>query len=442
MVGVGASTIPTGSSLARLAARVVDSKLWLLAFLVRLAAVVVLVGGPWTDEAAELSGWDAERFQEIAERDGAAWVDQPIEYPPGSVVVLDLLAGEDVVSTNRRLIVVSALLELVGVAIIWRRFGPRTGKAFLLLGLPLVPMGLMRLDMMVTVIAALAAAALLSSRRSLPESEVEQATGESRQVEPSSATGLAPLIVFLPLLGFSLLSATGAMIKIWPALLVAGAIGIGRRHAAAAAAAVTAAFGLAWLAVTGDGLEPLDQILSLRGATGWHVESLPGSIVALFTSLEPRLELNAFRIGTLNRSVVTIARVAAVAMIVTLALRAAKQKSAGEVERLALVMLGSVSALLVTAPLLSPQFLLWLTPWAALLVGLERAPRMPIILTVAALVLTGFTLTVFGPQRLGQPLPALLLLIRNLTLVALPFSCLLQLRAKAYASWNTEGKTL
>ncbi len=424
MVRLGASTIPTGGSpvqaVTRLAARLVEGRLWLLAVAVRVVVIGVLVAGPWTDQADELQGWDAERFQEIADRDGAAWVDQPVEYPPGSVVVFDLLAGDDVVATNRALIVASALLEALAVLVLWRRFGPRAAKAFLLVGLPLVPMGYLRLDMTVTALASVAAAGLI---------------GGSHRPEPDRRPPAGSQAVL-----FAVLATAGAMIKIWPALLVAGAVAIGRYRSAAGATVLMAVCGLSWLALTGDGLEPLDQVLSLRSATGWHVESLPGSLVALFGDAEPELELNAFRVGTLNRSIVTIGRVLAVITIVALAVRAQASRGAGRdtravdadmTERMALVMLGAVAALLVTAPLLSPQFLLWLTPWVALLIGGRTTARVPVALAVAAVMLTGFTLTVFGPAELGKAAPALLITARNLTLLAVPIACLRQLSPAA-----------
>ncbi len=382
---------------------------------VRVVAIVVLVAGPWTDEPAELAGWDAERFQEIAERSGDGWVEQPIEYPPGSVVVFDAIAGDDVVDTNRALVLLSAVAELVGVAVLWRSFGGRVAKAFLVLGLPLVPMGLLRLDMLVTVLALAAAAALL-------------ATSEPDRSRPGRLIG-AGLVA-----GFGLLVMAGALIKIWPGLLVAGALAIGKRFAAAAAVATTAVAGLVWLVLVDAGLDPVDQVLSLRGATGWHVESLPGTVVSLFGDTEPRLELNAFRIGTINRPLVTVGRLVAVCFMAALTIVGLRRGNhIAATERLALVMLGSVAALLVTAPLLSPQFLLWLTPWGALLVGsLDETDRgrgsaVALGALAGAVLLTGVTLTAFGPQNLAATGPALLLTVRNLLLLALAPLCLLRL---------------
>ena len=386
-----------------------------MAIVIRVVAVAVLVAGPFTDQPSELSGWDAERFQEIADRTSPAWAGEPVEYPPGSVAVFDLLAGADVVATNRAIVVFSALAELIGVVALKRFFGARAAKAFLILGLPLVPMGLLRLDMAVTALAIGAAAALLG--------RANQQTG---------STGSGSML-------FATLTVVGAAIKIWPALLLVGALGLRRRAAAALAIVLGGLVGLGWLATTGAGLEPLDQVLSLRGATGWHVESLPGALVSLFSDDEARLELNAFRIGAISDGLVLFGRILAVAVMVGLGAVSARgaNESSSPTRRLALVMIGAVSALLVTAPLLSPQFLLWLTPWAALLLADRHSKsdsksesQLTVGLVALAVTLTGVTLTAFGPANLTQAVPALLLTVRNLALAFLPVACLAQLRSE------------
>ncbi len=411
-----------------LAVRAVHA-LWIPAVVVRIVAVLVLVGGPWTDQPAELAGWDAERFQEIAERTEPGWSSFPIEYPPGSVVVFDTIGGPSVVETSRNLVLLAAAAELAAVVLLWRRFGAITAKAFLVLGLVLVPMGLVRLDLIVVALAVAASALLLA------------ADGAERPKRPRWSTDIV----------FGAFVAAGAMVKLWPALLILGALAVGRRSAAIWAIVATGVSGVVWLVLVGDGLGPVDQVLSLRGATGWHVESLPGALVALATSDPARLELNAFRIGTLNQPLVTAGRglalVVMAALVVTAAGVSRRPRAGpstgtsttdatieiGDIERFGFVMLGSVAALLVTAPLLSPQFLLWLTPWGALLIGAGgRQLRQVIAVLIATLatvlVLTGATLLAFGPPNLSATAPALLLTIRNFGLVALPVLCLLQLR--------------
>lgn len=429
------------SQLHRLATRLVA-----VAIVVRLVVALVLVAGPATDEIDELAGWDAERFQEIAERDGPAWVDHPVEYPPGSVVVFDRLAGTDVVETHRRLVVLSLVLDLGTALVLARRIGRPSAVAYLWLGLPLVPFGYQRLDTLVTTIAVVAALALLGSAGSR-RAESPHSGARWKGSGKGARDGIAADAVV------AVAIAAGAMIKVWPALLIVGAVAIGRWRAAVAAGLVTGAAGLAWLAVVGDGLGPLDQVLSLRGATGWHVESLPGALVALVGSDQAALELNAYRIGTLRPGLVTAGRALAVITMGLLAVAGLRRTRAGTgagpgdqgrpeaLDRetpfddgtrpvVALATLGSVAALVVTAPLLSPQFLVWLVPFAALAWSPQASGPGSIrvgpalLATSMAAALTGVALHGFGPDGLTGFVPAALLTVRNLALIGVVGTCL------------------
>ncbi len=363
-------------------------RLILGAVAVRLVAALVLIVGPWTDEAGELDGWDVARFQEIAEAEGRPWVDYPVEYPPGSVVLIDAVSQPGLVQTHRWLVALSFAVDVAIAAGLAGLAGTPAAARYLVLGLPLVPMGLLRFDLWAAALAVLAVAALLQRR-------------------PGT---------------FGLVVAAGAMIKIWPGLLVGAALAARRYRAAGAALAVSALAVGGWVAATGWSIEGIEQVVSLRGATGWHVESLPGTIVALTSDAEPSRALDAYRIGRLSDAVVMAGRVAAVAVIaVAVALgwrRSAGNETGGdELQTVGAVMLASTAALIVSAPLLSPQFLLWLVPWAALLAWPGGRPPAPTLLTAAAVTLTGATLAWYGPPRLAEATPATLLLVRNLVVL-------------------------
>ncbi|MEL7155702.1 MAG: hypothetical protein AAFN30_03780 [Actinomycetota bacterium] len=375
-------------------------RLILAAIGLRVLAALVLVVGPWTNSPAELEGWDVERFQAISEVEGRPWVDEPVEYPPGSVVAIEAVARSGVVGTHRVLTLASLLVDLAVAFAVGGLGGRRAAAAYLVLGLPLVPMGLLRFDLWAALAAVLAAAAL-------------------RQRRPG---------------GFALFAAAGALIKVWPALIVAAAVATRRFRAAGAATVAMAAAGIAWLGWAGWSLDPVDQVLSLRGATGWHLESIPGSIVALATGADPVLEQNAYRIGTLDERLVVAGRAVTVAVVVAATALALARRRGGpttdddETPVVALVMVAAVGALVVTSPLLSPQFLLWLTPWVALIPhrpstdrGAGPIARWPTLwlLTFAATATTGVVLTVYGPPRLAEPTPALLLLGRDGLLVGI-----------------------
>lgn len=365
--------------------------LWVLSIAARFLAATILVAGPFTDDPDELSGWDSERFQEIADTPGTPYVDHEVEYPPGSVLIIETLAADDVVDTNRRLVVASLAVDLGLALLLTRRWRPAAGLTYLLVGTILVPMGLLRLDLWAALAATAAAAALLTDRSD----------------EPGHRSSRGDV-------WFAFFVVIGAVIKLWPALLIAGAIAIGRWRAAALAAALGLVAGVAWIAVSGT--DAVSQVASLRGATGWHGESLPGTLVALFTDEAARKEADAYRIGTLEPWVVTLGRLATMVTVVALVVRARVCDRPAS-ERVAIVMVGALAGLLVTAPLLSPQFLLWLTPWVALL-AIDRDRRL-LGLTVAAVALTAGTLSVFGPPDLDRTVPAALLLLRNGLLVAI-----------------------
>lgn len=423
-------------------------RLWILGVLVRVVAVCALLLGPWTNDPDELSGWDVERFQAITERDGPGWSEFPIEYPPGSVVIFDAIAGSTVVETGRAIVVLAAVAEVLTVLLLWRWVNERSAKVYLLLGLPLVPMGFVRLDLLAVTLALSAAIVLVGRQGSTWQNGQHQAaTGRPNEAKTANTVGLRlPELGVIATAGFGVLVTAGAMVKIWPALVVAGAVAIRRLSAATTAVLVTGLTGLIWLIAVGDGLTPVDQVLSLRGATGWHIESLPGAFTALLGSEDSRLELNAFRIGTLNETVVGLGRAVAIVVIAALTVigfSASEKPSSGQatpaatagatgsmtpLERVGYVMLGSVAALVVTAPLLSPQFLLWLTPWGALLLTnrepLNDESRQLLTVLLVVVTLTGGTLLLFGPPNLAGTLPAALLTIRNVGLLVIPVLCL------------------
>lgn len=359
------------------------------AIAVRLVAAAVLVFGPWTDDAAELQGWDVERFQEIADTAGTPYVDHEVEYPPLTVVVAEVVLADNVVSSHRRLVALSLLIDLAVAAVLARAFGRRSGVAYLLIGLPLVPSGLLRLDLWAALAAVIAAAAIAPAKR-----------------HPSQHDWIERRRGAIVTTTFATMVTVGAMVKLWPALLIPAAMGVRKTRDAATAAVVGGLAGSVWLAVSGTAA--LEQITSLRGVTGWHLESIPGSLIALFGSEAPRLEADAFRIGQLDDGIVLVGRLVVLALIAAataLAYRSNRQAP----ERLALVMLVSVAGLIITAPLLSPQFLLWLTPWAAIM----HRDRTLTALTFAAVALTAGVLAAFGPPDLDHPLAAAGLLLRD-----------------------------
>lgn len=344
--------------------------------LVRVLVAAVLVAGPWTDDAAELDGWDVERFEAIAGAPGRAWRDHPVEYPPGSVAVIALVAGDGPVNTHRRLAVAMLVLDLAVAAALTRFVDRRAAGAWLALGLLLLPAPYLRLDLLA---AALALLAVVAVERRRP--------------------GLAGVAL-----------TAGAMVKVWPALLVAAWLAARHWRAVSTALVTGAAAALAWLAWAGT--DAPAQVLGYRGATGWHVESGPGVLAGFGDPGPAAIEQGAFRWGHAGLP----ARLALLAVLAATVVAVVRRASPEPVtQHLAGATL--VAALLVTSPLLSPQYLCWLLPFAAL--AWADGERSPAVLTAAAALLTTGLLAVVGPDGAGTASAQWVLLARNLTLVLL-----------------------
>jgi hypothetical protein len=361
--------------------------LWVMAVGVRVVAAAVLLFGPWTDEVDELEGWDATRFQQIHEAEGRPWVDHPVEYTPGTVVLVELFAQDDAVGTNRVVIVLSLVVDLGVALLLERKLATDVGLTYLLLGTAMVPAGLLRLDLWAAACVALALT-LLKKR----------------------SNGLAAT-------AFGLAVAVGAAIKIAPVLLIPAAIAARRWRDALAAIGFGGVLMVGWIGY--GGMDAVDQVLSLRDVSGWHLESVPGSIEALFDNSSPRREADAFRIGSLDDNIVLLGRILTMSTIIILGWITFDRRA--RPEAVALVALGSTAALIVTAPLLSPQFLLWLTPLAAVL--WPTPARAIVWLTGCTIALTAGTLAAFGPPDLDHPIAAVLLLVRDVLLVVIVLGC-------------------
>jgi hypothetical protein len=119
-------------------------------------------------------------------------------------------------------------------------------------------------------------------------------------------------------------------------------------------------------------------------------------------------------------SAILVVLVAAVAITLALALR--RSRAPGDARLLVAAVAATLAAGLAAGKVLSPQFLLWLMPCALLVAG--RHGRVALGIALAAFLATG----IYFPHRYWdlvafEPLPVVLLLIRDALLVALVAAC-------------------
>ncbi len=164
-------------------------------------------------------------------------------------------------------------------------------------------------------------------------------------------------------------------------------------------------------------------MLTFRGATGWQIESLAGSIVHLTDSKTLRMESGAWRIGTINGAASIAMFLAAAPICVWSSWRGAR------LNRVGAGWLASVSALLLLSALLSAQYVIWLAPAAG--IAWAQGEKRLALLTAVAIVLTQLLWSYYGAVLAGA-LPALLLVVvRNIVLAAIAVSAIARLAISA-----------
>jgi hypothetical protein len=273
-------------------------------------------------------------------------------------------------------------------------WGARSAVAYLLISLPLVPFIFFRLDLL-SVALAIGAMALVSKG--------------------------APLAGGLVLSG-------AVFTKFWPAVL---AIGLAAQRRWRALVAFGAATGVGLVVWTGlAGADALRQVATFRGSRGWQIESAVGSVLLRFSDRPVVWEGDANRIGTAAgaRPALTLALIAGLVAIGLLAHR----RGVGDV---GVVSLASVTLLLLAAPILSWQYLIWLAPWAAL--AWIEGERVPALVTATAIALTAPLIPLGVELTERRPLATNLLMLRNLTLVALLIVCAAALSLRNSPRWET-----
>ncbi|MBI2704199.1 MAG: DUF2029 domain-containing protein [Actinobacteria bacterium] len=357
-----------------------------------LALGLLLLSGQEQDES--VIGGDARRYSQIATADGTPYADFAVEYPPVAYGLVRALAASDVQIYTLIRLGISQLVLDVGTALVlgWG-WGRRTLVAYLLLGLPFLPFPYLylRVDLLSVFLATLGLALL-------------------RRRHDRSGGALLALSIFA---------------KLWPVAL-APLLVLERRWKALVAWVVVMALGMAaWIAWAGPG-GPI-EVFSFRGAQGWQVESLPGIFLHMQASDRAHVEQGAWRTGVMpewSRPVLTGLSVLFVVLAWWWAHRR-RQEGANEHVAFALAPLAGVLSLLIFAPIISPQYVLWLLPFAAILAA--RGDRLVAGFMLAAGGLSTLEFALIGGQIGGMLYATVPVLARNAVLVAMLIAVLLKL---------------
>ncbi|TMK61622.1 MAG: DUF2029 domain-containing protein [Actinobacteria bacterium] len=371
----------------------------LVALHVLLATVLLADDSLHTGTFAERS--DAARFHKIAIAPGEPYRDFEVEYPPALVVTSKVLDDGSFPAFVDRLILVNLVADL-GCALMLGLWGRKAVVSYLVLSAPLLPLVLTKLDV-VAVAIALAAVALVHRKRER--------------------------------LGGAVLGIAG-LFKLWPAVLVVLWIASARWRAVRWAVGTGAVGALMWMVVSGP--DALWQVITFRGARGWHVESLPGVALALFDSGPMRFEAGSWRVGTPGTVFGLILAVAMLAAAATVGTAFARSRRRGDnIDETGIPAAGVVAAVLATATLLSPQFIVWLLPWVAIArndgdVKTER-------LTLAVIIVTIIASVSYPPSQSDRLLAQVMYWVRNLVIAGIAIHAYRRLRAPTHDRFKTRS---
>src|ERR1700730_7846469 len=342
-----------------------------------LAGVVLRLGILAVSVAHQAGYGDIQRDFAIVSG-GVPYRDHAVEYPPVTVGLLELVHA---VAHSRHAFGVGLVLTLGAIeaglcVLMWRAFGRVVGLAFLVLDTPLYYLAVTRVDVLSVALAALSLALMLGRK-------------------PVGA-------------GVAWAAAVGA--KLWPlplGLLAVAVPGRSRWRALVGAAVTAAVVAGAWLAV--DGIDGVRQVLTLRGAQGWQIESLIGSVIHVVGAGPDFFQQGSERIGRvptgLGVALIGLGGLAATAVCF----------KAGRRGLFGTGWVTAVMFLLATSILLSPQFMIWAVPGAALAVREKRLALVSAFTVVVLLTLleTRAYTSIIRGDALGQAL----LLTRNAAIV-------------------------
>ncbi|MGI8846825.1 MAG: glycosyltransferase 87 family protein [Candidatus Dormibacteria bacterium] len=329
---------------------------------------------------------DIDRYYAIASAPGVPYRDVPVEYPP--VTVLELHALHLIAPTRAAmghvLVVLTMALEAGSAILLWRGWGRSAALVFLITDSFLIDALCTRIDMLSVLLAVLAV--VLWKRRHRASAGVTLVAGVAAKLWP------AALLPFL-------LSRSDRQAR-----LLAGVAGAG--------AVVTSV----WL-LLGRGARGIIDVLTFRGAHGWQIESVIGSVLRLAENPRIELEAGAHRFGEVPAGLSPLLLLAAAAVAVYAGIRSAS---------LSAMWVAAVAAFLSASTLLSPQFIVWLLP-AAGIAWAERERALVVIVAMVAAPTWILTFT-YGELLGGNRGIEFLVVGRNLLLLAALAVALIRIR--------------
>jgi hypothetical protein len=331
---------------------------------------------------------DIARYRAVVEHPGTPYRDFDVEYPPAALAVFRAADPGTHDGFRHHLLVLQVVCQALIVYLLFRFWSSRAGWAYLLLSAPMLFVVYSGFDL-VAVALAVGAATLLRARHPV-------------------AGGLGFVV--------------GAFTKLWPIVLLPSVL-VARRTRAFVVALATGVVGLTAWAVWG-GAGAVAQVVSYRGARGWEFESLAGSLLRVLTRAQLRFEAGSWRVGAPPRIWSVLFAMLLIGAVARIWWLAANTPAADGVAETA-----AVAAVLVFGTLLSPQFAIWLMPFAAVAAAAGVRPIERWALAVGLLTL--LDRIVFDPGRPGLLRTELVVLGRNAAVVGLLVVALRELRPTA-----------
>jgi hypothetical protein len=327
---------------------------------------------------------DAARYHHIASAAERPYRDFQVEVPPIALGAIDLIDGGTPRATAIRLGWTMLVLDLFVAAVLCVTWGGRAMVGYLVLGLPLSFIIYFRLDLISIALATLATALVHRGR------------------ERSGGVILAASI----------------FAKFWPIALLPLLL-VQRRWRALRWSVAGLALGtMAW--VWWGGWSGPAQVLTFRHAHGWHVQSLIGNLVDIFSG-PTLLEQGTLRVGSADlwAQSLLLAGLMICSSVIWLHCSRRPQFANG------LGALSAVAALLVFSPLLSDQFVFWLFPWAA--IASAEGDRDVVLMCF----LVGVVTSAIGLMLSSVGLAPTFVLLRNVFLVVVLVDAIRRLQRKA-----------